>query len=287
MKKIILTFLSLLAFVMTTFAQQNIRVSGVVTSKDNGEPLVNVVVMNGNIHALTDLDGKYSLDAQKGSFVTFSLMGMKEVTLEVPVSGKLDVRMENDTMMLDETVVVGYGTQRRRDLTGSITSVSGETLRNTPTNNPLQALQGKVPGLYVVNSGSAEGTPTVTLRGISTVRASSTPLYVVDEMLTDNISWLNVNDIESMEVLKDASSTAMYGVQGANGVIIITTRKADGEGVNVSYNGTAGVSMVHDRDRLNLCNADEFTLLYNELLTTWILRLRLGYQILKVRELTG
>ena len=175
--------------------------------------------------------------------------------------------MEDEILELEETVVVGYGTQRKRDLTGSITTVRGDDIKMAATNSPLEALQGKVPGLYIINSGAAEGTPTVTLRGVSTVRASTTPLYVVDNMLTDDISWLNLNDIASIEVLKDASSTAMFGVQGANGVIIITTRKAEDDGVNVSYSGTAGVSVVHDRDRLKLCNADEFTMLYNELLT--------------------
>ncbi len=266
MKKLFFAILAMLSVSLSVSAQQVVKVSGVVSAKDNGEPLVNVLVLNGEIHSLTDQNGFYTILASVGGTITFSLMGMKELTSSVPSSGRLDVQLEYDTMMLDETVVVGYGTQRRRDLTGSITTISGETLRNTPGNNPLQALQGKVPGLYVVNSGYAEGSPTITLRGVSTVRASSAPLYVVDEMLTDNISWLNVNDIESMEVLKDASSTAMYGVQGANGVIIITTRKAEGDGVNVSYNGTSGVSVVHDRDRLRLCNADEFTLLYNELL---------------------
>lgn len=265
MKKL-LTILVMLAVPIGVYAQQIVNVSGIITAKDNGDPLASVLVISGDKHALTDNDGKYSIEASKDGTILFSLMGMKELSLPVPASGRLDVSMEDETLQLDETVVVGYGTQRRRDLTGSITTVSGESLRNTPSNSPLQALQGKVPGLYIVNSGFAEGTPSVTLRGVSTVRASSAPLYVVDEMLTDNISWLNINDIESMEVLKDASSTAMYGVQGANGVIIITTRKADGDGVNVSYNGTAGVSVVHKRDRLALCDADEFTLLYNELL---------------------
>ena len=205
----------MLAVPIGVYAQQIVNVSGVITAKDNGDPLASVLVISGDKHALTDNDGKYSIEASKDGTILFSLMGMKELSFPVPASGRLDVSMEDETLQLDETVVVGYGTQRRRDLTGSITTVSGESLRNTPSNSPLQALQGKVPGLYIVNSGFAEGTPSVTLRGVSTVRASSAPLYVVDEMLTDNISWLNINDIESMEVLKDASSTAMYGVQGS------------------------------------------------------------------------
>lgn len=259
----ILILLSSLQLVM---AQGKLEVSGTVTAMDGGDPLPGVAVSVGNNYTETDVNGAYTITAAPGSTVSFILTGMKTVNITVQKAGKYDVVMEQDALELEETVVVGYGTQRKKDLTGSITVVSGDAIKNTPANNPLSALQGRVPGLYVVNSGAADGTPSITLRGVSTVRASTTPLYVVDNMLTDNIAWLNMNDIASMEVLKDASSTAMFGVQGANGVIIITTKKAEAEGTKVSYSGSAGVNMVHKRDRLELCNADEFTLLYNELL---------------------
>ena len=246
--------------------QNRVSVKGVVTARDGGDPLPGVAVTDGRLYTETDFDGAWSLEVPAGTTLSFLLSGMKTAYVTVSTPGSYQVVMDTEAMELQETVVVGYGTQRRRDLTGSITVVSGETVKNTPTSNPLSTLQGKVPGLYIVNSGAADGTPTVMLRGVSTVNAQTTPLYIVDNMLTDNISWLNVNDIASMEVLRDASSTAMFGVQGANGVIMITTKKADSEGTQVSYNGSVGVNVVHDRDRLKLTNADEFTLLYNELL---------------------
>lgn len=267
MKKTFLFIALVLASLQFAAGQNNtIKVKGTVTATDSGAPLTGVAVSVNNIYTETDYDGNWNLEVPKGSTVSFVLTGMKSTYVTVKEAGQYDVIMEEDVLKLEESVVVGYGTQRKKDLTGSITVVSGEEIKNSPSNNPLSTLQGKVPGLYVVNSGSADGLPSIMLRGVSTVRASTAPLYVVDNMLTDDISWLNINDIETMEVLKDASSTAMFGVQGANGVIIITTKKADEEETRVSYNGTAGVHIVHDRDRLQLCDADEFTMLYNELL---------------------
>ncbi|MGN1210065.1 MAG: SusC/RagA family TonB-linked outer membrane protein [Candidatus Cryptobacteroides sp.] len=265
MKRPFVFILISLLSLQIAMAQGNVRVRGTVTAND-GEPLPGVVVSVKNIYTETNSEGAYNLEVPEGSTLSFFLQGMKTEFLTVEKSGQYDIRMEEESLELEESVVVGYGTQRKKDLTGSITVVSGESIKNAPSNNPLSTLQGKVPGLYVINSGAADGTPTITLRGVSTVRASTTPLFVVDNMLTDNISWLNVNDIETMEVLKDASSTAMFGVQGANGVIIITTKKAEEEGTRVSYSGNIGVNVVHDRDRLKLCDADDFTLLYNELL---------------------
>ena len=229
MKKTFLFIALVLASLQFAAGQNNtIKVKGTVTATDSGAPLTGVAVSVNNIYTETDYDGNWNLEVPKGSTVSFVLTGMKSTYVTVKEAGQYDVIMEEDVLKLEESVVVGYGTQRKKDLTGSITVVSGEEIKNSPSNNPLSTLQGKVPGLYVVNSGSADGLPSIMLRGVSTVRASTAPLYVVDNMLTDDISWLNINDIETMEVLKDASSTAMFGVQGANGVIIITTKKADG-----------------------------------------------------------
>lgn len=266
-KRFFVILTAFLFFAQMAAAQNSVNVRGVVTAKKGGEPLPGVAVYVGDTYTETDYDGAYSLDVPSGSLLSYTLSGMKTLQIRITEGGRYDVALDQEITELEETIVVGYGTQRRRDLTGSISVVSGDAVQNTPASNPLNALQGKVPGLYVVNSGAADGTPSIMLRGVSTVRASTAPLYIVDNMLTDNIAWLNMNDIASMEVLKDASSTAMYGVQGANGVIIITTKKADSEGTQVSYNGAVGVNIVHDRDRLSLCDADEFTLLYNELLT--------------------
>ena len=176
------------------------------------------------------------------------------------------VRLKNDNYQLEQVVVTGYGTARKRDLTGVIVSVSGEELKNAPTNNVMSSLQGKIPGLMVTNSGSAGAEPDIKIRGIGTLNASSNPLYVVDGMLMSDIKFLSNSDIASMEILKDPSSLAIFGVQGANGVIIITTKRAEGDKTSVTYDGYFGAQTVWKRDRVKLTNATDFTMLYNEML---------------------
>lgn len=220
--------------------------------------------------AQTDMSGGFSLKGVKvGDKLAVSFIGMK--TEIIPITNKersteIKVYLKNDNYQLDQVVVTGYGTARKRDLTGAIVSISGEDIKNAPTNNVMSSLQGKVPGLMVTNSGSAGAEPDIKIRGIGTLNASSNPLYVVDGMLMSDIKFLSNSDIASMEILKDPSSLAIFGVQGANGVIIITTKRAEGEKTSVSYDGYFGAQTVWKRDRVSLTNASEFTMLYNEML---------------------
>lgn len=267
MKKKLLILCVVLFCSVASFAQSSMAVTGIVTEKRTGDPMIGVTVQvkGQSGGTVTGFDGSYRLSGvpADGTLV-FSFMGMQSAELPIDGKTKIDAVMAEDHMQLDEVVVVGYGTARKRDLTGSIVSIKGDDLKNAPGNNPIKALQGKVPGLSVTNTGSAGGSPTIRLRGVATVNASTNPLFVVDGMFVDNIDFVNPNDITSLEVLKDPSSLAIFGVQGANGVIIITTRRADSGKLNVSYDGYAGVQMLHSRDKLNLTNASEFTMLYNE-----------------------
>lgn len=258
----------MLLFAVVSMAQNKITVSGIVTEKKTGEPAIGATVLvkgKPGQGTITSVDGGYTLlEVPSDGVLVFSFMGMESI--EIPVNGKnkINAVLAENSTQLDEVVVVGYGTARKRDLTGSIVSISGEDIKNAPAANPIRALQGKVPGLDIMNSGAAGGGATIRLRGVATINASTSPLYVVDGMFVDNIDFVNPADIAQMEVLKDPSSLAIFGVQGANGVIIITTRKAEDGKLSVSYNGYGGVQILHDRDRLKLTDASEFTMLYNE-----------------------
>ncbi len=251
----------------TVLSAQNLTVRGTVYDKTTNESLIGVSVrVDGTtLGTITDFNGNYQLEnVTRGAQLIFSYVGMKPARREVSGSSTIDVYLESETKDLDEVIVVGYGTARKRDLTGSIVSISGESLKTSPDYNPVKALQGKVPGLLVTNSGAAGGSPTVRLRGVATTYADTKPLYVVDGMFIDNIDFVNPNDITSIEVLKDPSSLAIFGVQGANGVIIVTTKRSETGRMNVSYDGYAGMQTLHNRDRVSLTNADDFTMLYNE-----------------------
>lgn len=251
-------------------AQEKLTVRGTVFDQTGTETLIGVSVkVNGTtLGTITDIDGNFILnDIPKGSTLTISYVGMRSVTRDVVSSTTLQIMMEPETKFLEEVVVVGYGTSRKRDLTGSIVSISGESLKNSPDFNPLKSLQGRVPGLLVTNTGAAGSSPTVRVRGVATTYADTKPLYVVDGMFIDNMDFVNPNDITSIEVLKDPSSLAIFGVQGANGVIIVTTKRSVVGHMNVRYDGYVGVQSLHNRDRVSLANADQFTMLYNEQLT--------------------
>lgn len=265
----ITTLLLLLGFFCAVAQNSGLSVKGTIVEKDSGEGLIGVTILvkGTTSGTVTDITGNYSLsNLKKGSVLIFSSIGMKSKTVTVEQSGVINVTLESDVMRLEDVVVVGYGTARKRDLTGSIVSVKGEDLKLSPDYSPMKALQGKVPSLMITNTGSAGGSPTIRLRGVGTIQSGTNPLFVVDGMLTDNIDFLGANDITSIEVLKDPSSLSIFGVQGANGVIIITTKKAKEGRMSVSYDGYGGVQYVGQNDRVKLTNADQFSELYNELL---------------------
>ena len=254
-----MTVLLLINFFLFQFAySQNIQVNGNIKSEE-GETLpgVTVLVKGTNVGTISDFDGNFSIDIDKGQTLVFSYIGFKTIEKVVKTETILNILMESDTQMLDEVVAIGYGTMKKSDLTGSVASVSAQDLQKTPASGLDQALQGRAAGVTVnANSGQPGAAAEVRIRGIGTVN-NSAPIYVVDGVIVDNINFLSPSDIESTEILKDASSTAIYGSRGANGVILVTTKKGSSEGrINVSLNAYVGFQ--NRWNKLDLMKSDEF-----------------------------
>lgn len=231
----------------TTLSAQNISIKGTVTSADDAEPLAGVTVMvKGTFSGVsTDIDGKYQITLPAGGgILTFQYIGYKEVERKVTSAvTQLDVQLESDAMMLDEVVAIGYGVMRKSDLTGAVTSISADVLKNTPAAGLDKALQGRAAGVTVnASTGQPGAAADVKIRGIGSAMSDSSPIYVVDGVITSDIAYLNANDIASTEILKDASSTAIYGSRGANGVIIITTKNGSNNSkVSIDFNAYVGI----------------------------------------------
>lgn len=241
-KKFLSLFVPLFALHIGLMAQ--ITVEG--TIKDVYEdpiPGLNVILKNSVMGTVTDLNGNYSLaNVPSNGVLVFSSIGM--ITEEIPVDGKtrIDLVMHDDISRLDEVVVIGYGTVKKRDLTGAVSSVKSEDITISPVNNVMEALQGRVSGLDITRSSGRSGSePEVLLRGNRSLSGGMQPLYIIDG-IPGSISNLNTNDIESVEVLKDASTTAIYGAEGANGVIIVTTKQAEEGKLKVELNSYYGVN---------------------------------------------
>ena len=238
------------------FAQ--LTVTGRVKST-SGDPLIGVnVVEKGTTNGtVTDLDGNYSLRVQQGKTLVFSYIGF--LSQEVVVNkAKINVTLKEDTETLDEVVVIGYGSMQRKDITSSITSVKAEDLNVGVVTTPAQMLQGKVPGLTIANTSDPNGSASISLRGASSLRTGEAmePYYVVDGVPGVSISLVAPEDIESIDVLRDASATAIYGSKAANGVIIITTKKGKKDGrTSVSYSGY--VAWDRTLKTLDMMTADE------------------------------
>ena len=221
---------------------QDIIVSGTVKDA-TGEPVIGVsVIQKGTSNgAVTDVDGHFSFKAPQGSPLVFSYIGY--ATQELKAGSDMVVELKENTKELNEVVVTGYTTQRKADLTGSVAVVSTKELQTSPDPDPMRALQGKVPGMTITANGSPIGTGTVRIRGIGSFNSSQDPLFIVDGVPTNMaLNSLNMNDIESMQVLKDAASASIYGSRASNGVIIITTKKGkkgDKISANFSSNLTA------------------------------------------------
>src|SRR5688572_13494704 len=242
-----------------------VRVTGQVTAA-SGEPLigVSVKVKNSSVGTTTGSSGNYAITVPDDAVLEFSYVGF--TTIEEKVSGRtvINVTLQSSELALNEVVVVGYGTQRKRDLTGSISSVKGEEISKMPSTNPIASLQGKVPGLTISNSGGAGSSPVVRIRGVNSTNSAS-PVYVVDGILHDNIDFLNPADIETIDILRDPSSIAIYGLRGANGVIAITSKKAARGKSTINLVSSVGVQKVNDK--IEMADAAGFRKLYNAQLT--------------------
>ncbi len=261
-------------------ALQSLHVKGRVTNI-NGEPVpgATVVVKETTNGVITDFEGNFSImNVPEDAILVFSFVGLK--TQEIPVSGKtiIDVRMEEETIGIEEVVAIGYGVQRKSDLTGATTRLTEDNMNKSVATSPIEMMQGRISGVNITqNSGEPGAGMSVRIRGSNSIRSGQDPLYVIDGIPLDNaditpnggtasginesanknpISFLNPDDIESIDVLKDASSTAIYGARGANGVVIITTKKGkQGEGT-ITYDGYTGLSRI--REKMDVLTAEEF-----------------------------
>jgi TonB-linked SusC/RagA family outer membrane protein len=253
---IMLLFTALMAF------GQKITVKGTVTDGDNKEPLLGVTVRDMNNKSngtVTDIDGNYSLSVSPNTTLLFTYMGFKDV--KEPVRGRKSINlvMTSEAKGLDELVVIGYGVQRKSDITGSISSVKGKDINETPVSSALQALQGRAAGVNVIqNTGAPGSSTTIKIRGTGTINDSD-PLYVVDGFIVDNIDYLNPNDIENVEIFKDAASSAVYGSRAANGVVSITTKSGKAGKVHVTYDGYTGIS--NPWKKIDVLGLDDYLLM--------------------------
>ena len=252
-KSVLIAALLLAGF--TAFAQQ-VEITGVVTSKADGYGVIGAAVMekgttNGTV---TDFDGNFTIRVNEGAILVFSSIGY--VTLELPATPDMQVVMEEDSQMLEEVVVTGYTVQRKADLTGAISTVTPSDLSKQNENNPVKAMQGRVPGMNISADGSPSGSATVRIRGVGTLN-NNDPLYIIDGVPTKaGMHELNGNDIESIQVLKDAASASIYGSRAANGVIIITTKKGKDGQVRIDFDGS--VALQTYANKMDVLSAREF-----------------------------
>ena len=236
---------------------QNIQIKGTVTSATDSYPIIGASVVdkadktNGTI---TDIDGNFTLTVKPGSEITFSYIGYKTLTLKAETS--MSVIMHEDSEMLQEVVVTGYTTQRKADLTGSISVVSMDEIAKQNENNPMKAMQGRVPGMNITADGNPSGSTIIRIRGVGTLN-NNDPLYIIDGVPTKGgMHELNGNDIESIQVLKDAASASIYGSRAANGVIIITTKKGKEGQLKINFDASVSASMY--TNKLEVLNTEEY-----------------------------
>ncbi|WP_338874247.1 TonB-dependent receptor [Spirosoma sp. SC4-14] len=233
-------------------------ITGKVTDKNGqGIPGVSVVIKGTNRGTTTDVQGNYALNAANNATLVFSFVGYVSQEVAVANRSRVNVTLIDDVKALSEVVVVGYGTQKRASVTGAISSISAQEVTQLPVPSVEQAIQGRVPGVNVVSNGSPGETPIVRIRGIGSINYAANPLYVIDGFPTSDLNNFDTRDIESVDVLKDASSAAIYGSRAANGVIIITTKKGSSDGkLHVSYDGYVGTQSAWRQ--LDLLNRDEY-----------------------------
>lgn len=260
--KRIATILAAALLSVAAFAQ-TIQVQGTVLDNEGYPQMGAGVFQKGTSNGtVTDLDGHYIISVPSDAVLVFSFQGFTDV--EEAVSGRetIDVTMALDTQFLEEVVVVGYGTQKSKDLTAPIVNMKGEELAKQVSANPMQALQGKVAGVQVINSGAPGSAPSVRIRGLGSIGDYAKPLYVVDGAFVEDLSYISSSDISDMTILKDASAAAIYGVRAANGVVIVTTKKGTTDHVNINYDGYVGVQV--PVNVMKLASRDQWVELVNE-----------------------
>jgi TonB-linked SusC/RagA family outer membrane protein len=269
MKRILTQFsvFSFLCFLfINTASAQNITVSGVITDAADKSPLpgVGILVKGTTTGTTTTAAGKYSISAPANATLVFTYIGYTSQEVAVNNQTTLNVSLSASAEQLQQVVVVGYGTQRKIDVTGSVANLKGEEISKQASTNPVSALQGKIAGVSITNTGTPGTTPQIRIRGLGTIFGNQSPLYVVDGVWYSDISFLSPGDIENMSVLKDASAQSIYGIRAANGVVLITTKKGKiGAPTTVNYDAYAGFQKV--TNQVKMANATEYATFTNEL----------------------
>ncbi|MBX2840482.1 MAG: TonB-dependent receptor, partial [Flammeovirgaceae bacterium] len=244
------------------------KVSGKVTASSDNEPLpgVSIILKGTNIGTTTDLDGAYSLEVNQGDILQFSYIGFLTKEIEAGNQTEINISLEEDLEQLDEIIIVGYGTQVKKEITGAVQTVKAEELKDFPVSQVTQKLVGQMAGVQINQTTGKPGAGmSIRIRGQLSVSAGSSPLYVIDGFpITGDISTINPDEIEDITVLKDAASTSLYGSRAANGVILITTKKGKAGQTNVSFNASYGIQEVPKDGRLEMMDAVEFAQFKNE-----------------------
>lgn len=255
MRKIYFLLISIMCSIFS-FAQE---INGTIVDEfGNALPGVNIQTLKSNKFATSNFDGSFTIQGSIGEQIKFSMIGMEDLIVEA--SQNMNITMLQSVTELETVVMIGYGTAKKRDLTGSIVSIKGEEVADKPNNNVLSSLQGKVAGLSVVNSGQPGSEPDVRIRGTISLYQTK-PLYVIDGIFSETMDFVNPNDIKSIEVLKDPSSLSVFGARGANGVILVTTKRARNGETQINYNTTVGYKNITGKP--DMTNAEEFKYLYD------------------------
>lgn len=265
-KRGLIILLLLTFFLQGNLYAQGIRIAGTVTSADGSEtmPGVNILVKGTTLGTATDIDGKYVINVpDQNSVLVFSFIGYRQQEIRVGNSSTINVMLEPDLSSLSEVVVVGYGTQERAKVTGAISSIGSQEIRALPVPNLASAIQGRAAGVQVTNAGAPGADPIVRVRGIGTV-GNNDPLFVIDGVPAGGLNQINPADIESIEVLKDASAAAIYGSRAANGVILVTTKKGKAGKMQVNLDSYVGTQQAWKK--LDLLNRDQYIAFGRELL---------------------
>lgn len=242
---------------------QTKTITGTVKDGSTMESLPGVTITSSSGQSTqTNADGYFSIEVSSNANITITFIGYKPQTIPVSSQSTYNIFLERDSQELEEVVVVGYGTQKKADVTGSIGSVKGEEIAKQPSMSAMQSVQGKVAGLNIVASENPGSAPTVMIRGLGTALGGRNPLYIVDGIPVTNINNINPTDIESMDVLKDASSASIYGLRAANGVVIVTTKKGKAGRFNINYESYAGIKNI--LNRVEMANGQQYATYVNE-----------------------
>jgi TonB-linked SusC/RagA family outer membrane protein len=259
---------------------QTVNITGKITSADDGQPMpgVSIKIKGTGLGTISSIDGSYNIAAEPGKVLVFNFLGYAPQEITVKQAGAINVRLNSTSSNLNEVVVIGYAKARRKDVTGSISSISGVSLRQTQPTTFDQALQGKVAGVVVQQvSGQPGGGVSIQIRGVSSITGSNSPLYVIDGIIippvgdpgngSNPLNAINPSEIESVDVLKDASATAIYGSQATNGVVVITTKRGKAGAPQISYDFYTGYQEI--LKRLPTVNLPQFATIINARSVAW------------------